>query len=344
MRRRLSPAVASLCAITLALVVSHESASAPPRPVCDRVAAPTGSDAQPGTKRRPFATVQRLAGSLRAGQTGCLRRGTYMRSTSPYVLSVERGGAPRAPIIIRSFPGERATLMGIVVVEEDADHVVLSRLNIEGPGVQNTVKIYGADVTVEDSDITNALRGSSCMLLGAPSLPAARPLVRRNRIHDCGSNAVDYNHHHGIYVSNAAGGQIVGNVMWNVAAKAIQLYPNAQRMRVARNIVDGGAPSIRGSIIIGGNAHSASSGNVVEHNIIAYARTHNIESYWEGAIGTGNVARRNCVWGGMKGNIGPQVGFIASANVVADPAFVNREQRDYRLRPQSPCRTVFQGH
>jgi Right handed beta helix region len=332
-------ALASIFAIAFALVVAGESAPASVRPLCDRVAAPGGSDGWSGTKRRPFGTVQQLASSLRPGETGCLRRGTYERSSTPYVLKVERGGASQAPIVIRSFPGERAKLAGIVVV--DADHVVLSRLTIEGPGVQNTVKIYGADVTVKNSEITNDLRGSSCVTLGNASFQAVRPVLRRNRIHDCGSNAVDYNHHHGVYVANAVGGHIVGNVIWSVAAKAIQLYPNAQKMRVAHNIVDGGRPSIRGSVIIGGNTELASSDNVVERNVIAYARTHNIESYWEAAIGSGNIARHNCVWGGVKGNIGPEVGFTANGNVVAEPQFVNREQRDYRLQPQSRCRAVL---
>jgi hypothetical protein len=326
--------------IGLALAVPHDSTPAAPKPVCDRFAAPGGSDAQPGTKRRPLASVQQLAKILRPGETGCLRSGAYEPSSGPYVLSVERGGTTGAPITIRSFPGERARLVGIVVVEKGVGNVVLSRLDIEGPGVQNTVKIYGADVIVEDSRITNALRGSSCVILGNASLSAIRPVIRRNRIHDCGSNAVDYNHHHGIYVSNAADGRIVGNVIWNVASKAIQLYPNAQRMRVVENVVDGGPPSIRGSIIIGGNAEQASSGNLVERNVIAYARRYNIESYWEGEIGTGNVARSNCVWGGLRGNIGQQVGFSATDNLVADPQFVSRDDRDYRLGPGSRCRLV----
>ena len=172
-------------------------------------------------------------------------------------------------------------------------------------------------------------------------MAAIRIVLRRNRIHDCGSNEVDYNHHHGIYVSNALAGRIVGNVIWNVAAKAIQLYPNAHRMRVVENIVDGGPPSIRGSVIFGGNVLQASSGNLVERNVIAYARRYNIESNFEGDVGSGNVARANCLWDGARGNIGRQIGFTATDNIVADPQFVDREKRDYRLGPNSRCRLVL---
>ncbi len=346
MRRRVPLLVVASTIAAGALAIALPSASsAPAGVVCTRIAAPGGNDSQSGTKRRPFATVQRLADSLRAGQTGCLRAGIYDQPSTPgnpYVLEVRQGGARGAPVVIRSFPGERARLRGIVVVEPGSNNVLLRGLAIEGMGEQNTVKIYGADVTVADSDITNAGRGSSCVILGNADAQAVRPLILRNRIHDCGSNEIDYNHQHGIYVANAVGGLISGNVIWNMAAKAIQLYPNAQRMRVARNIVDGGPPSIRGSVIIGGNSELASNGNIVERNVIAYARTHNVESRWEGDVGSGNVVRNNCLWGGVEGNIGPEVGFTAAGNVVAPPQFANRAARDYRLRPRSRCRAILE--
>jgi hypothetical protein len=344
-RALMASAVGLIGVVAFGLTISDESSSAPARQgVCARFAAPGGDDANLGTKRRPFATAQRLAASLRPGQTGCLRAGTY-ESTSPttYVLNVLHGGTRDAPITIRSVPGERARLVGIVVVPEGSNNVVLDELSIEGTGAHNTVKVHASDVVVEDSDITNASRGSSCVILGdnVGSGQAVRPVLRRNRIHDCGSNVVDYNHHHGIYASNAVDGRIVGNVIWSVAAKAIQLYPNAQRMLVAHNIVDGGPPAIRGSIIIGGNTELASNDNVVERNVIAYARTYNVESWWESEVGSGNVVRNNCLWRGTKGEIARQVGFTAAANIVADPQFRDRRNRDYRLGSSSKCRLVL---
>lgn len=335
-----------LAAVAAGLALSQGSLSiTSAKPVvCTRFAAPEGRDTYAGTKQRPFATAQRLVASLRPGQTGCLRAGTYdERSPAGYVLYVDHGGVPGAPITIRSFPGERAKLVGIVVVASGSNNVVLDELAIEGTGVHITVKVLAADVVVEDSNITNVRRGSSCVILGdnLGDGQAVRPVLRRNRIHDCGSNAIDYNHHHGIYASNAVSGQIVGNVIWNVAAKAIQLYPNSQHMRVARNVIDGGAPAIRGSIIIGGNQDYASSDNVVEHNVIAYARTYNVESYWEGTVGTGNIVRDNCLWAGVEGEIGPQLGFIATGNVIANPQFLDRRLHDYQLGPRSKCRAVL---
>ena len=104
-------------------------------------------------------------------------------------------------------------------------------------------------------------------------------------------------------MANAADGRIVGNVFWGTSGYSIHLYPNAVRMRVARNIIDGGPPSVRGGVLLAGDSSYASSDNVIEFNVIAYADTYNVTSDWEGSTGTGNIVRSNCVWQGKDGNI-----------------------------------------
>jgi hypothetical protein len=232
--------------------------------------------------------------------------------------------------------------MGIINVPEGSDHVTLTALDIEGTGDENTLKIYAADVVVEHSDITNAGRGNSCMILGSNSGygQAVRTTVRGNVFHDCGSTDHD-NQDHGIYAQNVLEGEIVGNVFWNSAAYAIQLYPNAQRTRFANNVVDGDEPSVRGGVLFGGDDTYASSDNVVEHNVIAYAQTYNIASSWSDAEGSGNVARNNCLWAGADGDVDDSDGgFSAQGNTIADPGFADRDERDYRLESDSPCADV----
>ena len=250
------------------------------------------------------------------------------------MLDLDTGGTH-----VRSYPGERARLVGVVHVRASAAGSRLSHLDFEGDGTMNAIKIYAADVTVEDSDITSAGRGWSCMMLGsnAGAGQATRVVVRRNRFHDCGSTA-NTNKDHAIYAQNVADGQITGNVFWNSAAYAIQLYPNAQRTLFAHNVIDGDAPSIRGGVVFGGDSSYASSDNVVEHNVIAHAASSNITSSWSGRVGTGNVARNNCVWGAAQGEIQTaNGGFGTSGNLVADPRFRDRSRRDYRLGAASPC-------
>ena len=303
---------------------------------CDKVAAPNGSDSASGTLSAPYQTAQKLGSSLSAGMTGCLRGGTYSPS-STYVLDLSKGG-----YTIRSYPGERAKLVGIVLVRSTASGVTLSHLDIEGTGPENTVKVYAADVIVEDNDVTNAWRGRSCMILGSNSGygQALRVIVRRNFFHECG-NPANGNLDHGIYAQNVLDGEIVGNVFWNLASYAIQLYPNAYRTRFAHNVIDGASPSIRGGVVFGGDTSYASKDNVVEYNVVAYAASYNITSTWSGAVGSGNVARNNCVWAGSSGNVNTSKGgFTASGNVTSDPLFVSRSSRDYRLSPLSPCLAV----
>jgi Right handed beta helix region len=311
-------------------------------PACSRYASPQGSDSAGGTKRRPYRTAQRLADSLRPGQVGCLRGGTYRDDDEEFVLSPRRGGRRGAPITIRSHPGERARLVGIVYVPRGSDHVTLSHLTLEGNGDSSTVKVNAADVVIAWNEITNAWRGVNCIILGNNEGwgAAVRPVIRGNRIHECGSQD-NANLEHGLYAANVQGGRIVGNRLWNVAGYAMQIYPNAQGVYVAHNVVDGGEPSVRGGIVVGGDDEYASSGNVIEHNVIAYARTWNVTSNWEGPVGYGNVVRSNCLWGGSRGNLRSEGGVAASRNKVADPRFVDRARRDYRLKAGSPCRLLL---
>ena len=339
--RLLSRAAATVAAVAAAtgVLVAPSTASAPAAPpdqTCTRYAAPWGRDDGRGTMKRPFRTAQRLVDSLRRGQTGCLRAGRYERANGHYVVDLRRSG-----LRIRSHPGERARLVGIVMIRQGADAATLSRLDFEGTGTMNTIKVHSADVVIEDSRITNRGRGLSCLMLGDNDGwgAAVRTVVRRNRFHDCGS-AGNGTRDHAIYAANLVDGRIVGNVFWNSAAFAIHLYPNAQRTRVAFNVIDGGLPSVRGGVVISGDESYASSGNVVERNVVAFAQTANIEGWWAGPVGGDNIVRKNCVWAGKEANIrGSSI--TASDNLVSDPHFRHRETHDYRLAASSRCLSLL---
>lgn len=346
MGRGFTARVVGLFAVSLAVVGLLIASSAPgtssvselrsgkPPKACTKFAAQNGSDSNRGTWRAPYRTAQRLLNSLRAGQTGCLRAGTYT-TTGRFVLDFAKSN-----VAVMGSPGERAVLHGIVVVRSGADRVRLARLTVDGVGGANTIQVYGADFVLEDSNITNGWRGRSCLILGDSSAgTAVRPLIRRNRFHECGSLA-EGNQDHAIYGSEVVDGRIVGNWFWNTAAYAIHLYSNAQRTLVSGNTIDGGAPSVRGGIIVGGDSDDASNDNLVEDNVVAYAATYNIDATWEGPVGTGNVARANCLWGGAEGEIDSDSGLLSEGNVVGDPRFVDRARHDLRLGARSVCRAV----
>jgi hypothetical protein len=324
-----------LAAVTAIPSRGRQPAPAGAARVCTKFAAPHGADSARGTRRHPFRTAQRLVKALRHGQVGCLRSGTYSSERS-FVLDFSRSG-----LTVISYPGERAVLRGIVVVRRGANSVRLANVTVDGDGSQNTIQVYAADFTLSRSDVTNERRGRSCLMLGDPAAGTAlRPVIRGNRFHECG-NPANGNKDHGIYANNVTDGLITENVFWNSAAYTIQLYPHAQHTVFSRNVVDGGGNAARGGVVIGGTTSGIpSSGNTVEHNVITYAATYNIESWWGGAEGTGNLARSNCLFGGGAGEIRQPAGLTIGGNVVSDPQFVDRAHHDFRLRASSGCRKV----
>jgi Right handed beta helix region len=318
-----------LCALC---VPGPASAAAP----CDLVASPAGSDAASGSPAAPFRTVQKLADSLPAGRTGCLRGGTYAATSAGLALRVGRGGAPRAPIVLRSWPGERAVIAGATYVP--ASNVVLAGLTFDAskasnPNKAHVIDIKGSAVTVEDSEVT-AHSWGTCFMLGNSSTRVTGAVLQRNVVHDCGDPG-NTNQEHSIYGANSDGARIVENVFWGVSGYHIQLYPNSQHALVAHNVLDGGA--YRGGIVFGGDSSVASSNNRLEANVITNAPGYGITTYWGGPVGSGNVAASNCLAGNRAGSISATSGFASSGNVTADPGYLNGGAHDYRLRPGSPC-------
>ena len=69
--------------------------------------APTGDDASPGTRRRPFRTLQRGAKALSAGDTCIVHGGTYRET-----VALKASGRKGAPVRIEAEPGETVVLSG----------------------------------------------------------------------------------------------------------------------------------------------------------------------------------------------------------------------------------------
>lgn len=90
-------------------------------PAAEFHVAPGGSDAHPGTKAKPFATLEAARNAIRAvkSQTGLpaggitvwLHGGAYSLKNS-FVLESQDSGSPAAPITYAAAPGERASLLG----------------------------------------------------------------------------------------------------------------------------------------------------------------------------------------------------------------------------------------
>jgi hypothetical protein len=277
--------------------------------------------------------------ALGPGVVGCLRTGTYAAD-----LGVMHGGGAGAPAIVRSYPGERAKLVGRLLVLQTASFLTLSRLDIDGTngtGDSGPV-VLATDVSVEDCDLTSRNR-DGCLRLGDPSGgDASRAVVQRNRIHDCGVAMT--NSASGVKVANGSAIRIVDNVIYGNKDHGILFYPLAEASVATGNVIDGNG----NNVVFGGTSNQTSSGNVVEHNVITFpTQPDNATSFFDpAAMGQNNVVRHNCLFGGGDGGAGLPAspsGFAASDNVVADPGYVDRAMNDYRLQPASTCAAVLTG-
>jgi parallel beta-helix repeat protein len=329
---------AGLLAIGLTVAALALSDGAPPAKStavagrCDKTVAPRTPSARPG-HRRP-AIVQRLVDSLHAGQTGCLRGGTY-------VEDVKVSGSR---IALRSYPGEQARLVGRLWFSRTARKDVFSHLTLDGRNAAElpSPTVNGSAVSFVGDEVTNA-NTNICFLLGSPDYGRARgTLIEGNRIHNCG-RLPSNNHEHGIYVERADGTRIVGNLIYDNADRGIQLYPNAQYTVIERNVIDGNGEGI----IFSGDEGLASNHNLVQFNVVSNSRIRaDIESYYPSGspVGVGNLVRKNCVFGGRKGSIAPSDGgFTADSNVVADPMYANVAGGDFSIGAGSRCASLLAG-
>jgi glycosyltransferase involved in cell wall biosynthesis len=309
--------IASICAFGALAIAGSASGAAPGG--CAKVASPDGNH-----------SAQRLVNALAPGETGCLRGGTYRED-----LTLATPGTG-----LTSYPGDEATLAGRLRVT--ADRVTVARLTLDGRNARNlpSPTINADDVVFRRNDVSSRDSGI-CFILG--SLTEVRhPVIKRNRIHDCGRPGGIPDH--GIYMQHVTGARIVRNTIYDNAERGIKIGPNSQRAVIRSNVIDGNPIGLNFS----GDESSASSGNVVTRNVISNSTGYwNVQSYWPGPVGSGNVVARNCVYGGNRdshynenGGISEGPGFSAAGNLIAIPDYVNRNAKDFRLRNDSECRGV----
>ena len=203
---------------------------------CDKVASPLGSDAYPGTVAEPYATVEKLANSLHAGPDRLPAR--------------------------RRLPGRREGRQGRRAGRADHDHQLprrarhrggplprgrrprttsSSRASTSTGATATTCRARRSTATTSRSATTTSPTTTrrSASSSAATSYGRARgTVIERNRIHNCGQ-LPPTNHHHGIYVEASDGARITDNWIYDNADRGVQLFPDAQGTYIARNVIDG---------------------------------------------------------------------------------------------------------
>ena len=121
----------------------------------DLFVAPTGDDRQPGTKEKPFATLERARGEIRAikkmdglpkgGIVVELLGGRYQLA-KPIALTAEDSGTAEAPIVYRAKSGDEVRISGGQILKDwqpVIDPAILARLDPAARG-----KVWQCDLKV----------------------------------------------------------------------------------------------------------------------------------------------------------------------------------------------------
>jgi hypothetical protein len=302
-------------------------------PAGARFVSPAGSDSGPGTRRRPWRTLDRALRAADPGETIVLRAGSYGARGAE--LRFDRSGTAREPITIMGEPrGRRPSLRGGVRI--DGDYVRLTGLLFDGPtgpvlerspenpnGEQVVVAILGSGVTISDSVVRGGLWHAGIYVEGGAGIRIVGNYIRDNG--DRAAPAQD-NLDHGIYWGRGSG-LIADNVIEHNLARGIQLYPHAEGVLVTHNTIVGNG---KAGIQLGQDA----TGNVIVNNIVAYNAGSGIRS--SDLEDGSNRVFNNLVWANREGNIGRETnGLEIGSTFVADP----RLERGRRLcpTPRSPA-------
>jgi nitrous oxidase accessory protein NosD len=304
---------------------------------CDRFAAPGGSDRGSGSRSNPYRTPQRLIDSLRSGQTGCFRAGTY-RFSEIYL--------DQARITLAPFRSERVKLKGGIKVKPSGHHSTIRGMKLNGNG-EIGPRIYANRVVLRDNEITNGHTEICVQISRWYSGPRPkRVVIKRNRIHGCGE-LPSTNMDHGIYVSEARKTVIRDNWIYDNADRGVQLYHDADRSKVIGNVLFHNGDGI----VINGAGSSVSQKNVIKGNVIAKSyRGYNVYSGDTGPVGRHNILRKNCVWASKRsryrehgGVMRPARNYRARRNVVARPRFARAKAGNLRLRGGGRCVRRYKG-
>jgi hypothetical protein len=295
-----------------------------------------GDDSNPGTRARPWRTVQHALNRLTSGQRALVRRGTYTQD-----LVVRRRGKPRAPITIAAYPGERVVLRAASTsgdtyplrITSGAAYVRVGGFVIELARGTSSTNVYfeGSANHIELSG--NEVRFSQDQGIFAEATTRNLQILA-NRIHDNGRGHVSGQHQsHGIYIEGK-NHLIANNVIHgHPFGFGIQIYPENQGTIVVSNTVVGSGHS---GIVVGGDE---GVGNItIRNNILAFNASYGVQA--DSTCPNAPVrVDTNVLYGNRDGGVDRSCDTINSGagNISSDPRFISRSRANLELRGGSPA-------
>jgi Right handed beta helix region len=315
----------------------------------ERYVSKRGSDRWPGSRTRPWRSIDHALESARPGDRILVRGGVYrgVRGAGPRTSSVGPAvvaspkGRPNAPISIRPYPGERAVI-GAFVSLPSARWFRLSGFVIDGAraprGAQgvslgNTDGAAPAHVELSYNEIRH-FAPSDAHAHGILHSSGTDTALVGNRIHHIGRQRF---YDHGIYLSGGRRVVVANNVIADITGGyGLHVWGDFDDAWVINNTVYNSAAS---GFTLGGNSERGRPDRVVTaNNIFAGHRgSDHAQGYAarEFQPGSGNSLRRNLSWANARSapweiDVIPQVD-----DRTANPRFADPRRRDFRLRDGS---------
>ena len=235
--RGLATLVLALCATTACAgkEAPTDGSGGPPQKHLGYFAAPSGSSRASGSESNPWDLTTALSGGggrIQPGDTIWLRAGTYAGSFTSTL-----SGSRTAPIIVRQYPGERATIDGSIRVE--GRNVWFWGFEVGNTDV-GTQDITGIDSHCPGCRFINlVIHDHSGNGLGmwaeGPDQEAYGNILYNNGFR---GQSADHSAH-GIYGQNRTGTQIIrDNVLFNQFGYGVHIYGSNQAA-LNNYIIDG---------------------------------------------------------------------------------------------------------
>lgn len=292
-----------------------------------------GSDANPGTRARPWRTIGKAMAALQPGQTAYVRAGVYVEADTGAcrvgynALQWTRSGTAGDPITIAAYPGEGHKVIVRTQINIRGDHLRLVGLVVDHNSTYDVdgACAGGANVAVWGNDVDLVgLEVRRSGMTGVYLYEAEHVTISRSWIHDNGSHV---NADHGIYVSSSTSLLVANNIIEGNRAFGIHIYPELTRdARILQNTVVGNG---RGGLVIYGDSER----NTIANNIFAFNHDFGVQEYK--LEGGDNRLVSNLFFGNGEAAVSSHERLSEAESYFENPRFVNRQAHDFRLGPRS---------
>ena len=283
--------------------------------------AKSGSNSNPGTRERPWRTIQAAVNRLRPGQRALVRAGVYRED-----VEMRRSGRRSAPITVAGYPGERPVLRSSgghpLEVGSGGRYFRFRGFVVEGhPGTSGgNIDVYGSHIEI----VGNIVRGGRDQ--GIYTAEESRHVrILRNRIHHNGAGIEHQSH--GIYLQGDDH-RVVNNLIYDhPEGFGIQVYDEGSRARALHNTI---VRSGHSGIVVGGSG--GVDHVVVRNNIFAFNSKWGIQH--DSDCPSASVADHNLIHGNRWGAVqrGCRGLSTSRGNRSGAPRFRDLGDRDLHLR------------